>query len=311
MQIVRKIAATACTVLCWIVLGAATGHAAEGGFSDYFPGAFGSFLVNVAPQPGLMLANQTLIYGANVNRAVLDGRVDTHLNTFAVFDLLSAAYTADVPMLGGRFQLGGFLPVGHVSADFRTGNGSHGLSGGDTNIGDLGLVPASFYWDLGDFHVKAAELIVAPTGHYDVNQKINTGRNYWAFDTQVGLTWFNPRIGTEVSLLPGIMVNTENEATNYRTGTEFHLDFMVNQFLSQSFAIGFQGYYYKQISGDSGSGAVLGSFQGESVGVGPAVLWLPELGHGNLSLIAKWLHDLEATNRLNGDYGQVTAAYRF
>jgi hypothetical protein len=30
----------------------------------------------------------------------------------------------------------------------------------------------------------------------------------------------------------------------------------------------------------------------------------------NLSLIAKWLHDLEATNRLNGDYGQVTAAYR-
>src|SRR5262249_21600277 len=159
MQIVRKIAATACTVLGWMVLGATAGHAAEGGFSDYFPRAFGSFLVAVAPQPGLMLASQTLIYGANVNRAVLDGRVDTHLNTFAVFDLLSAAYTGDVPMLGGRFQLGGFLPVGHVSADFRTGNGSHGVSGGDTNIGDLGLVPASFFWDLGDFHVKAAEII--------------------------------------------------------------------------------------------------------------------------------------------------------
>src|SRR5262245_30024408 len=168
MQIIRKIAATACSVLCWMVLGTTAGHAAEGGFSDYFPGAFGSFLVGVAPQPGLMLASQTLIYGANVNRAVLDGRVDTHLKTFAVFDLLSAAYTADVPMLGGRFQLGGFLPVGHVSADFRVGNGSHGVSGGDTNLGDLGLVPASFFWDLGDFHVKAAEIIVAPRAYGDI-----------------------------------------------------------------------------------------------------------------------------------------------
>src|SRR5262249_26466897 len=53
MEVVRKIAATACTVLYWVILGATAGHAAEGGFSGYFPGAFGSFLVGVAPQPGM------------------------------------------------------------------------------------------------------------------------------------------------------------------------------------------------------------------------------------------------------------------
>src|SRR5713101_6265021 len=113
MQIARRIATTVYVALCWVVLGSTAGHAAEGGFSDYFPGAFGSFLVGVSPEPGWMLASQTLIYGASVNRSVLDGRIDTHLKAFAAYDLLSAAYTTDVPMLGGRFQLGGFLPVGY------------------------------------------------------------------------------------------------------------------------------------------------------------------------------------------------------
>ena len=77
-------------------------------------------------------------------------------------------------------------------------------------------------------------------------------------------------------MLPGIMFNTTNPATNYKTGTEFHLDFMVNQFVSTSIALGVQGYWYKQIEGDSGAGATLGPFMGESFGLGPAVMWVPE-----------------------------------
>jgi len=61
-------------------------------------------------------------------------------------------------------------------------------------------------------------------------------------------------------------VNTENPDTDYRTGTEFHLDFMLNQFLAESFGIGFHGYYYDQLTGDSGSGAILGDFKADSVG---------------------------------------------
>jgi len=33
-------------------------------------------------------------------------------------------------------------------------------------------------------------------------------------------------------LLSGILFNTPNNATQYKTGNEFHLDFMLNQFLS-------------------------------------------------------------------------------
>jgi len=54
-----------------------------------------------------------------------------------------------------------------------------------------------------------------------------------------------------------------------------NLDFTANQFLSKTFALGVRGYYYNQFTGDSGSGAILGDFQGESFGFGPGFIWFP------------------------------------
>lgn len=288
-------------------------QASEGAFSYYFPGIGGSFAVAVAPDPGPLLVNQTLFLGGSVNRAVLQGRSNAALDLFAVYDLLGGLYTFEKPLLGGRFSMGGFLPIGHVSLDatLSTPLRTRSISASDTNIGDLVLMPGALHWNVGNFHFKLYELIFAPTGHYDVDQNVNVGRNYWGFDTNLAVTWFNKQTGTEISLAPGIMINTKNEATDYRTGTEFHLDFMVNQFLSPHFALGFQGYYYKQISGDSGSGATLGDFKGESVGIGPAVLWIPQWAGGRLILSGKWLHDLDAKNRLKADYGLLTVAVKF
>ena len=67
---------------------------------------------------------------------------------------------------------------------------------------------------------------------------VNIGRNYWSFDTVMAATWFNAETGTELSVIPGLMMNTENPDTNYRTGTEFHVDAVANQFLSETFAVG-------------------------------------------------------------------------
>ena len=81
-----------------------------------------------------------------------------------------------------------------------------------------------------------------------------------------------------------------------------------NQFLSEHFAIGIHGYYQKQITGDSGSGALLGDFQAESAGVGPALLWTTKIGNQEVSLIAKWLHEIHAENRLEGNHFFVSFA---
>ena len=50
---------------------------------------------------------------------------------------------------------------------------------------------------------------------------------------------------------------------------------------------------------------------GESVGLGPALLWTPEFLQGRGALVLKWLHDISNSNRLNGDWGQVAISYRF
>ena len=42
------------------------------------------------------------------------------------------------------------------------------------------------------------------------------------------------------------------------------MEYILNQFLSETFALGVQGFYNKQITGDSGNGAILGGFKGEA-----------------------------------------------
>jgi hypothetical protein len=287
-------------------------QATEGASSYYFPGAFGSFAAAVAPDPGLMLVDQMFFYRAKVDQAVLRGRVNLELKCDAFFNYFGGFYTFEEAVLGGRFQIGAAVPLAyaHVRAGLDATLGSRGISDKSTDIGDSFISPA-LYWKIGDFHFKLFESIFVPTGGYSTDNLANAGRNYWAFDTSLAITWLYTKTGTEISVIPGILFNTENSKTDYQSGNEFHVDFMANQFLAKNFAVGFQGYYYRQVSGDSGSGARLGSFEGESLGIGPALLWMPKFGQGKLSLIAKWLHDLDHRNRMQGDYGQFIISYKF
>lgn len=308
----RRIGCLAALAVCAM---SHTADAAEGAASYYFAGGFGSFMVAVPPEPGFSVASQTLIYSAQASRAVLNGRQTFGINAFALFEFLAANYTFEQPVLGGRLQVGAAVPVlSYATSTISLQTQRFGTFSGtasDFNIGDSLINPFALYWNFGELNFKLTQYVVAPTGHYDANAVLNVGRNYWAFDTQLGVTWFHKATGTELSVLPGIMFNTVNSATDYKSGTEFHLDFMANQFVMSSLAIGVQGYWYKQIEGDSGSGAKLGPFMGESFGLGPAVMWVPESTKGRYAIILKWTHDFSQTNRLNGDWGQVAMSWRF
>jgi hypothetical protein len=92
------------------------------------------------------------------------------------------------------------------------------------------------------------------------------------------------------------MFNAVNPATGYRTGTEFHLDWIVDQFLSETFSVGITGYYMKQIGHDSGT--VFGpidvtNFQGEGAGIGPAMLFSIPTSGTPVNVIAKAPFDFD------------------
>ena len=94
----------------------------------------------------------------------------------------------------------------------------------------------------------------------------------------MGITYLHPKKGHEVSAYLGYTINFENPATNYLSGNEFHLDWFVGQHLPKGFAIGMAGYFYQQVTGDSGSGARLGAFQGQAMAIGPCVTYNGKIG---------------------------------
>jgi hypothetical protein len=288
--------------------------AAEGGSSMYIPGGAGDAVIALSPEPGLQVANALYTQVANVDRAVLQGAVDLDVDLTVVLDFFGVSYTFEKPVLGGTYTIGAVIPFGYASLDASAtgpGGGTVGVSDHSFNLADIAIVPLQLNWNAGNFHFKFAEAIIAPTGAYDTKNLVNLGRNYWAFDTVGAVTWFNTESGTEVSIAPGIMVNLTNDDTDYKTGTEFHVDFTVNQFLSESFALGLRGYYYRQLTADSGSGAILGDFKGESLGLGPGLLWQPEFAKGKLSIVGKVMFDVTATNRFKSTYGSLGAAWKF
>jgi len=78
------------------------------------------------------------------------------------------------------------------------------------------------------------------------------------------------------------------------------LDWGASQFLSPDSFVGAAGYLYHQVSGDSGSGNKVGSFESRVSGVGPQLRYLFPVGHlhGFASLNAYW--EFDAAHRASG-----------
>jgi hypothetical protein len=289
-------------------------NAAEGAGSHYLPGTAGDVLIAQPPKPGWLAGGMLWYQVGEVNRAVLQGRVDFSLDLDLFLAIPTATYTFKTKVLGGTYTVAIAVPFGYANLDAQLAFPILGLVGTSDDsfaLSDIFVTPVQLNWSAGSFSFKFAESVIAPWGKYDQSNLVNLGRNYWSFDTVGAVSWFHAKTGTGVDIVPGIMFNTENNDSDYKTGTEFHLDFTANQFLSEGFALGIRGYYYKQLTGDSGSGALLGDFKGEAFGLGPAFVWIPKSAGGNLSVLGKWIHDFDSENRLDSDYYILAAYWKF
>ena len=61
--------------------------AAEGAFSNYVPGAYGTLLPGVAPEPGTVLQSVNLFYSGDTSFAVRQGQVGLLSGTHGTDDL--------------------------------------------------------------------------------------------------------------------------------------------------------------------------------------------------------------------------------
>jgi hypothetical protein len=292
-------------VTVFLCLGVSVVEAAEGGYSNYVPGTYGDFGAAMEPPTKWTVKNDYYHYQADGGSSVRSGQLTLDTDLEMNIHFLTMLYKTDQEFLGGRYALGAFIPtVVNIDSDTDITVAGSPVTFQEevTRFGDVAFVPGVLYWKKDNFHFSVAEYIVAPTGDYDKDNLVNTSLNYWTFDTNFAATYLDLEKGQDYSINIGYNYNTENSDTDYQTGQEIHLDYMVNQFLSESFAVGVHGFYLKQITGDSGKGAILGSYKSDAAGIGPALLWSPKKFNGSISFIAKWLHEFHAENRLEGDH---------
>ncbi len=285
----------------------------EGGYSNYVPSFYGDFALAVAPPDGLTMRSDFYYYSADVGSSIRSGQIETNIDISFAYNYTTLLYKPGVKIFGAEYGFAATTAIGRVDidAEINVGNRVIAVRDDQTGLGDLTLTPVALWWNRGNFHFAWSNYIVVPIGSYDVDRIANASLNYWTYETDFMTTYFNPETGQDYSLVVGYGYNFENADTDYKSGDEIHVDYVINQFLSESFAVGITGYYFKQIGGDSGDGAVFGDFKAESAGIGPAILWNTTIGDQDISFIAKWVHEYHAKRRLKGDHFFVSLAMSF
>ena len=154
---------------------------------------------------------------------------------------------------------------------------------------------ASLTWNWGVHNLMGDGTGDIPVGAYDSTRLANMGIGHGGVDGGAGYTYLNLTNGREFSAVAGFTYNFENKETNHQNGVDAHLDSGASQFLSENLFVGVAGYLYHQVSGDSGSGNKVGSFESRVSGVGPQLGYLFPVGHlqGFASLKAYWEFDAE------------------
>jgi hypothetical protein len=78
------------------------------------------------------------------------------------------------------------------------------------------------------------------------------------------------------------------------------LDWGASQFLSEQVHLGLVGYFYFQLTGDSGAGAWLGDFKSRVIGIGPQAGYFFKIGEQQAYLNLKGYYEFDSTNRPAG-----------
>jgi hypothetical protein len=219
-------------------------------------------------------------------------------------------WVTPLKIFGGNYAPGVTIPVvwNSVTASVsRSGGGTVSRTGNADGLGDIEFWPVAISWSAmsGDLHVNFYGGIYAPSGNYQKNQLANQGLGYWTFEPGVLISYLGQKNGFEATTYIGYDINTNNTTTDYQSGQVFHIDTTVAQHLPLGkgiIGIGVNGFYLQQTTGDSGSGARLGSFEQTTAGVGPVLSYAQQFGKTTFAAEVKWLPQIDAEKTLKGNY---------
>jgi hypothetical protein len=339
---------------------AAPARADESGSGHYQPG-FWSYFAGILPsQRGLYLSNYVNQYSgaAGAGKAFEIGGVARFgVQAYAMVEMPSLTYVTGKKIGGATLAMNLSPEVIYLDTTAAVAAGPALAVKQDTNfnLGDVYFAPAMLGWQHGNTHWLGVMGVYAPTGEWQKRQLSPTGKNFWTFEPGIGVTYLNPKSGWELSSFAAIDFNTTNNAIDYKSGDDFHVDFLVAnhviraiitpqiqkaledakklaeavasghlppppappapnkqeepkkpaappapKIVLQDVGAGLGGYYYQQVTGDSGAGAFLGPFQGRAFALGPALEGTASFGKTPVTFQLRVLKEFGTENRLQG-----------
>jgi hypothetical protein len=217
-------------------------------------------------------------------------------------------YTTKINVLGGSF--GWFLSPSLVYQHTIVGERTQSEAGmGDLNFGVV------LKRDFKTFHHVFGTDVFAPTGPYDKNEVCNIGKNYWTMGPTYSFTYRgdtdSPLPGFEVSARLAYYFRTTNTATEYTSGQDFSLDYLVGQHFGSlgQWGIGANGHYEYQVTDDTfrNQPSTFDGHKSRQFTIGPAVQYFA----GRALLTVKALFAVYDVNRNEGNYFWFKLWYPF
>lgn len=322
-------------------LASAPARADETGNGHYTPGTFGYSAGIVPPERGFYYTNYQTYYEGSVlatKSLPIGGLVRNGVKTVLFGEILNPLYVTGAKVLGGTLAATVVVPFIYLDNTALSSTGSSLSITEDTNfnLGDIYVAPVVLGWDRGNFHWNVMGGIYAPVGEWKFGQLSPTGKNYWTFEPATGFTYLNPKSGWEISTFQGVDFNTINPGTNYQSGIDYHLDWVIAKHVTRAVeppdnaaalkargpsdagtekggddrrprkpavmdvAPGIGGYFYYQLTGDSGAGAVLGPFKGRVFALGPTLQGTANFSGKPVTFQLKVLKEIHTEHRTQG-----------
>ncbi len=283
--------------------------ASEYGIGSYRPG-FMDLFAGALPAPGTTVAKTYFLY-QDADGLANNGKIKVTANTVTYTQALFLAHVTELSLLGANYGFGAIAQTRLAQQGLSVG--PVGFAAPQKNLtiggfGDLIVLPLMLNWHLRNFHFLSALAVYAPTGSYDSSRIINIGLNRWAIEPDFGVTWMDPDTGRHVSIFTGYTINFRNSATDYRSGDEFHADFVAAQHLPHQIVAGVTGYAVQQTTPDTGSGAIFGGYRGRVLALGPLVGKTVDILNTRINFTFKYDFEFAAQNRATGNELWLTAA---
>ena len=282
--------------------------AAEGAQIHYLLGSTGFQAGLVPPEPGTYFKNQAYFYDGEMGVDLRGGQIVLNASDSEFIDLLYFTRVTDIKVAGGNLAFTAIVPFLNANVAASVGPFSQEQSAG--GFSDLCLAP-SIGWNSENCHWFVGAEIYAPTGNFAVGSLAYTGLGYWTVGPNAGFTYLNKKSNRELSFFTGVDFNTMHAQTDYQSGDVFHLDFLAAQHFSNGLAIGINGYYYDQFTNDTGSGALLGGFQGQAASLGPAVQYVKKIGSREVAADFKYFREFDVRNTFQGNLYVFDVSFKF